>query len=75
MAMARPKPTHKKETQRVQISARLARRATIFARTYRDQELFQLVESLLERELIGHGFDPFATDKSGDAGSEGRHLE
>jgi hypothetical protein len=68
--MARPKLTQKKETQRVQISARLARRATLFARKYRDQELYQFVESLLERELHAHGFDPFAIEQSGDAGKE-----
>ena len=63
MAMPRHKPTHKKPKQRVQINGLLAKRSEEFALTTRGQQLYEFVESLLERELLLSGVDPFATAK------------
>jgi hypothetical protein len=69
-AMARHKPAVKKPKQRVQINGVLAKRAEEFALTIRGQQLHEFVQSLLERELLLSGVDPFATGKSASESRE-----
>lgn len=63
MAMPRHKPAHKKPKQRVQINGLLAKRAEQFASANRGQQLHEFVESLLMRELLQSGVDPYAIAK------------